>query len=152
MNVQNRFNALMEDGEVAHTAPNSEPTVAALDADDTDSLASRSPCSAAADNFSGNRPASRRRLRLVWDPEQNLSPEVRTAATVIRSLANRVGAIPRGSILPGAIRRQRWSSMYVPLMWARSRPSDNEPFVRVVDCRDIRCIRACDSLQEERCQ
>ena len=42
VNVQNRFNALMEDGEVAHTAPNSEPIVAALDADDTDSLASRS--------------------------------------------------------------------------------------------------------------
>ena len=109
VNVQNRFNALMEDGEVAHTAI----WLAALDVDDTDSLASRSSCSAAADNFSGNR-----RLRLVWDPEQNLSPEVRTAATMIRSLANRVGPIPRGSILPGGIRRQRWSSMYVPLMWA----------------------------------
>ena len=60
----------MEDGDVAHTAPNAEPMVAALDADDTDSLDSRSSCPAAANNFSGNGPASRRRLRLVRDPEQ----------------------------------------------------------------------------------
>ena len=38
LNVQNRFHALMEDGEVAHMAPNSEPMMAALDADDIDSL------------------------------------------------------------------------------------------------------------------
>ena len=87
---QNRFNALREDGEVAHTAPNSEPIAVALGADDTDSLPSRSSCVAAADNFSGNGPALHRRLRLVWDPDRNLSPEVRTAATMIRSLANRV--------------------------------------------------------------
>ena len=30
VNVQNRFHALMEDGEVAHTAPNSEPMMATL--------------------------------------------------------------------------------------------------------------------------
>ena len=57
MNVQNRFNALREDGKVAHTAPNSEPIAVALDADDTDSLASKSSCSAAADNLSGYGPA-----------------------------------------------------------------------------------------------
>ena len=94
VNVQNRFNALREDGEVALTAPNLEPIAVALDADDTDSLASRSSCSAAADNVSGNGPVFRMRWRLVWDREQN------------------------GSILPGAIRRQRWSPTYVPLMWA----------------------------------
>ena len=87
--------------------------------DDTESVVSRSSTrSAAADDSLGRIHAVHRRLRLVWYPEQNLSSEVHAAATMIRSLADRVGPVPRGSIVPGAIRRQRWSAMYVPLMWA----------------------------------
>ena len=115
--TQNRFSALREDRDVpvAHT----EPIAVALDADDTESVVSRSSTrSAAADDSLGRIHVVHRRLRLVWDPEQNLSSEVHAAATMIRSLADRVGPMPRGSIVPGAIRRQRWSVMYVPLMWA----------------------------------
>ena len=93
------------------------PTAVALDADDTESVVSRcSVRSGVGDDELGRTLAVRRRLRLVWDPEQNA--EVRAAVKTIRSLADRVGPTPRGSILPGVIRRQRWSVMYVPLMWA----------------------------------
>ena len=56
--------------------------------------------SAAADDSLGRIHAVHKRLRLVWDPEQNLSSELHAAATMIRSLADRVGPVPRGSIVP----------------------------------------------------
>ena len=49
-------------------------------------------------------------------PETDLAPEVRVAANLLRSLATRIGA--HGSVLPGAIRRQRWSPFNGTLMWA----------------------------------
>ena len=41
---------------------------------------------------------------------------MRNAATLIGVLATRVGAVPHGNVLPGAIRRQRWSALNVPLI------------------------------------
>ena len=112
--IQNRFSALSELRDVP-----ADHGAVALDADDTESVVSRSSVrSGAGDDELGRIPAVRRRLRLVWDSEQNSNSEVHAAATMVRSLADRVGPMPRGSILPGAIRRQRWSVMYVPLMWA----------------------------------
>ena len=60
-----------------------------------------------------------RRLRLVWN-ESEAGPEVRNAATLVGVLATRVGAIPHGNVWPGAIRRQRWSALNVPLIWGAS--------------------------------
>ena len=69
----------------------------------------------------------RRRLRLLWNPETDLAPEVRVAANLLRSLATRIGAVPHGSVLPGAIRRQRWSPFNVPLMWAAAAQAETCP-------------------------
>ena len=45
---------------------------------------------------------------------------MRNAATLVGVLATRVGAIPHGNVWPGAIRRQRWSALNVPLIWGAS--------------------------------
>ena len=59
--------------------------------------------------------------QLVRQPRQRMAPglrEVRAATQVFRHLAERVGPVdPQGEI-PRAIRRQHWSAVYVPLMWA----------------------------------
>ena len=73
---------------------------------------------------SAGRPS--RRLRLVWN-ESEAGPEVRNAATLIGVLATRVGAIPHGNVLPGAIRRQRWSALNVPLIWGAASHAESCP-------------------------
>ena len=59
--------------------------------------------------------------QLVRQPRQRMAPglrEVQAATQVFRHLAERVGAVdPQGEI-PHAIRRQHWSAVHVPLMWA----------------------------------
>ena len=67
-----------------------------------------------------------RRLRLVWD-DSDAGPEVRNAATLIGVLATRVGAVPHGSVLLGAIRRQRWSPLNVPLIWGAASQAESCP-------------------------
>ena len=62
--------------------------------------------------------------RLVWDGDQDVPPEVRIAANLIRTLATRVGAVPHGGVMPGTIRRQRWSSLNVLLMWEAARQDE----------------------------
>ena len=68
-----------------------------------------------------------RRLRLLWNLEMDLSPEVRVAANLLRTLATRIGAVPQGSVMPGCIRRQRWSPFNVPLMWAAAEQVETCP-------------------------
>ena len=65
----------------------------------------------------------------MWDPAQDVLPEVRTAANLIRSLAARVGPVPHGGMLTGAIRRQRWSPLNVSLMWAAAGHQETRPLV-----------------------
>ena len=36
----------------------------------------------------------------------------------MRELAGRIGPIPEGGEVPAIVRRQRWSPINVPLMWA----------------------------------
>ena len=69
------------------------------------------------------------RSRLVWDRDLELPPEVNTAVTLIRVLASRIGAVPHGGVLPGAIRRQRWSALNVPLMWAAASQEESCPLM-----------------------
>ena len=69
------------------------------------------------------------RSRLVWDRDTDVSQDVNTAATLIRVLVSRIGAVPHGGVLPGAMRRQRWSALNVPLMWAAAGQEENCPFV-----------------------
>ena len=52
-------------------------------------------------------PNVRRRLRLTWN--EDVDPQVRIAETFIQNLAERVGPVAPGSVLPWAIRHQRWS-------------------------------------------
>ena len=51
----------------------------------------------------------------------------RNAATLIGVLATRVGAIPHGNVLPGAIRRQRWCALNVPLIWGAASHAESCP-------------------------
>ena len=46
--------------------------------------------------------------------------DVRGAAQVVRSLADRVGRVCEGQDIPRAIRRQQWSAFNVPIVWAPS--------------------------------
>ena len=49
------------------------------------------------------------------------SREVRRARDMVRSLADRVGrADPNAGVIPREIRRQQWSFLNIPLMWAAS--------------------------------
>ena len=65
---------------------------------------------------------SRRRLRLMWDPDldarrQAWHPEARAVECLFRELASRTGAVPHGAPIPRPLRQQRWSLVNVPLMW-----------------------------------
>ena len=64
-------------------------------------------------SWKGSRPEE------VAMTECSAGPEVRNAATLIGVLGTRVGAVPHGNVLLGAIRRQRWSALNVPLIWVR---------------------------------
>ena len=78
------------------------------------------------------RPA--RRLRLVWRAgvasRRRGVREVRTAIGFVQDLARRIGFVPRGAQLPRALRQQRWSPLYVPMIWAAA---GNEPSTPILD-------------------
>ena len=63
-------------------------------------------------------PSRRRRLRVVWNADPH--SEAQTALTLLQVLARRVGAVPVGAPVPGAIRHHRWSPTFVPLLWGAS--------------------------------
>ena len=69
------------------------------------------------------------RLRRVREALQrdSLPPGVHAAATLIQTLAHRVGAVPPGALLPVALRRQRWSPLNVPLLWGAAGVEQSEP-------------------------
>ena len=46
---------------------------------------------------------------------------------LFHNLASRIGAVPEGSVVPGAVRQQLWSPANVPLMWAASGIADSTP-------------------------
>ena len=79
-------------------------------------------------------------------PRSNLSPEVRTAATMIRSW--QTGWAPFRAA--ASCREPSEGSDGPPCTFLSCGPaqaSGNVPFARVLDCRDIRRVRACDSLR-----
>ena len=61
----------------------------------------------------------RRRLRITWqeDVEVHEDTTVRSAEALIHNLAQRIGAIPVGGLVPLTIQRQRWSPLNVPIIW-----------------------------------
>ena len=71
--------------------------------------------------------------QLVRQPRQRMPPglrEVRAATQVFRHFAERVGPVdPQGEV-PRAIRRQHWSAVYVPLMWAAACGDRQCPLLR----------------------
>ena len=46
------------------------------------------------------------------------TPEARVVEGLFRTLGGRIGAVPSGSPIPRVLRRQRWSPVNVPLVWA----------------------------------
>ena len=62
----------------------------------------------------------RQRLRLTWNSSPNSQGhrDARAAENIVRELAGRIGPIPEGGEVPAIVRRQRWSPINVPLMWA----------------------------------
>ena len=74
---------------------------------------------------------SGRRLRLVWNeervPPQRWHPEARAVEGLFRTLGGRIGAVPSGSPIPRVLRRQRWSPVNVPLVWAAAGEGRSTP-------------------------
>ena len=119
-------------GEATHPGPptqldseDDEPVVevVAMDADDTDSIPDieEDVVDALERDLVSER--CRTRLRLTWsDQGEHIDTRedrnARAAACLVRGLARRVGAVPRGGQLPRVLRQQRWSPLNVPLMWA----------------------------------
>ena len=83
---------------------------------------------------------SGRRLRLVWDeervPPQRWHPEARVVEGLFRTLGGRIGAVPFGSPIPRVLRRQRWSPVNVPLVWAAAGEGRSTPVLDDQSCRD----------------
>ena len=75
----------------------------------------------------------RRRLRITWqeDAEVDVScmETVRGVEALIHDLAQRIGAIPVGSLVPVAIQRQRWSPLNVPVVWGAAGVSPSIPLI-----------------------
>ena len=74
---------------------------------------------------------SRRRLRLMWDPDldarrQVWHPKARAVECLFRELVSRIGAAP-GAPIPRPLRQQRWSPVNVPLMWGAACSSGLAP-------------------------
>ena len=130
-----------------------EVVATAMDSDDTESMVSNNSltlameCDLAAHVREegphvvrqAQGPGVRRRLRLTWN--EDVDPQVRIAETFIQNLVERVVPIAPGSVLPWAIRRQRWSPVNVPLMWSTAGDDSAPPIltwlvdrVRVFDC------------------
>ena len=53
--------------------------------------------------------------------------DVIDAANLAQGLAHRAGQVAPGAQIPGIIRRQKWSPLNVPLMWAAAGPHDTTP-------------------------
>ena len=68
----------------------------------------------------------RRRLRLTWNPSHS-GPQVQAVDRLFSVLAARIGSVPQGAEAPARLRRQRWSSVNVPLMWAAAGSSVSTP-------------------------
>ena len=80
-----------------------------------------------------------RRLRLMWDhtraePRDDEGqvdhPTVRAAAHLFHTLARRINLVQVGAPMPGALLRQRWSPLTIPLLWEAAGDS---PTCLVVD-------------------
>jgi hypothetical protein len=56
--------------------------------------------------------------------------DVIAAAAVVHGLADRIGAVEEGGDVPRAVRRQRWSALNVPLMWAAASADLDVPVLR----------------------
>ena len=126
-----------EAGGVSEGAPQVLPATFALDAEDTESLTSRNSAVARMEDVGGGGPLNNRRLMLVWDRDQDVPPEVRIAANLIRTLATRVGAVPHGGVIPGTIRRQRWCHIERSLDVGGRKAGGDVSFGGVVDLSDI---------------
>ena len=119
--------------EVAHSGISPGGVVAAMDLEDTQNVVGNNSltaalecdlaahvhpevrgtqCAVAGEDF----PRASRRLRLIWN--EDVDPHVRAAQALIEKLVHRVGLVAAGTVLPWAIRQQRWSPMNVPLMWS----------------------------------
>ena len=93
-------------------------TRADTDESDTESLGENQLCT-----------PRQRRLRLTWrEPEAvPVNREARAVSNLFEVLARRVGPTPVGADLPRGIRQQRWSPVYVPLLWAAARGDESTP-------------------------
>ena len=57
------------------------------------------------------------------------------AENIVRELAGRIGPIPEGGEVPAIVRRQRWSPINVPLMWAAAGGEPSTPVLQwLVQC------------------
>ena len=79
---------------------------------------------AAQDGEQGRR---RQSLRLIWNQEWHR--DVLAMERFVRDLATRIGPQVEGAPIPSAVRRQRWSLMNVPIMWAAAGQEQNTPVV-----------------------
>ena len=81
-------------------------------------------------------------LRAIDDellaPIQPVPDEVVHVLEFVRELAGRIGPIPEGGEVPAIVRRQRWSPINVPLMWAAAGGEPSTPVV-VVGAVFFRC-------------
>ena len=76
----------------------------------------------------------RRRLRITWQEdaevhESCMDRTVRGAEALIHNLAQRIGAIPVGCLVPHVIQRQRWSPLNVPIIWGAAGVSPSIPLI-----------------------
>ena len=84
------------------------------------------------DTESVNAYPSRRRLRLMWDPNLDMQrqawhPEARSVESLFRQLASRIGSVPERAPIPRPLRQQRWSPVIVPILWAAAGSSESTP-------------------------
>ena len=54
---------------------------------------------------------------MTWSPNHSGHPQVQAVDRLFSELASRIGSVPEGADEPARLRRQRWSSVNVPLMW-----------------------------------
>ena len=65
--------------------------------------------------------------------------EVRAAMRLFRNLGERVGPVDFDGEIPRAIRRQQWSAVYVPLMWAAASGDRECPLLHWLSNAASRC-------------
>ena len=71
----------------------------------------------------------RRRLRITWQEMRRCMSLAWTGQCEVRRLAQRIGAIPVGGLVPFAIQRQRWSPLNVPIIWRAAGVSPSIPLI-----------------------